>query len=625
MAQTEHLEILFCTLTRPADNAHFPTFPPQSQLHSNSIPQKENLRKMEKREKMTSRLLKLPIEVQINILQSCDSFTQALSLVKTCHKLYSLWTTYSTSIVSYIGHNSIPAFDDALITIRATNWASEYYHHMVHKTHSLPTKPPPPPSKLSIQDLSSPTSPKATIAETISVLNLKLFVDYSLYLSHTPITATHLACLVQSSTYIPLPSPCPYHQCTQRERISDDNTLDTLEFEGGSGREVERRVYVGMYTHFTISALMTNRYYAPFFEEGEIPRGLRAGYGIFWPREVKDDPNVMIERVNTGGVVSEEYREYFEPIRKLTDEEVEFLMRWDVFNKRKFREGRKGGLMEEFDEIWEWVCTRYSHNHNKSSKTTSDVSDLNGVCIEEEEGGGEGRRPKVDIETAAGIQQLMMINNCYEVWGRMRERMDSLVEPVRLTHEKLLYALYKDGVNLTTIPVVFHPIYGVGDAMMPTTVQEFMAHPYGPVPPNLQGSDNEGKPLKHVEVSDIIHQLVRVLGQELGEGPAAQASIAEEDGSLSVVGGDAGKAFFEFGWPEYAFWEHVMKKRFGMRINWKWTYLDNRYDEFVKYGEAFTMGLERFRGEIPGVLNYCYDETKKKKEDRDGEDVLKVA
>ncbi|KAK6540658.1 hypothetical protein TWF694_008051 [Orbilia ellipsospora] len=612
MAQIEHLETLFRTLTRPADNAHFPTFPPQPHIHSGSRNLKLSLGEMEKKRKETSRLLSLPIEVQINILQSCDSYTQALSLVGTCRQLYSLWTTYSTSIVSYIGRNSIPAFDDALMTIRATIWASEYYHYMVHKSHSLPTESPPPPSKLSIRDLSSPTSPKATITETKSVLNLKLFVDYSLYLSHTPITATHLACLVQSSTYIPLPFACMYRECKQKERRP--NTLDVdipSEFEAGSAREVERRVYVGMYTLFTISALMTNRYYAPFFEEGEIPRGLREGYSIFWPREVKNDPNVMIEDVNAGGAVPEEYREYFEPIRKLTDEEVEYLAGWDVFNKRRFREGRKGGLMEEFDEIGEWVCTRFNHNRARDIRS-DDISDLNGIDVDE-----DGKR-KFNIETAAEIQQLMILNNCYEVWTRMRERMDSLAEPVRLTHEKLLYALYKDKVNLTTIPVVFHPIYGVGDAMMPKTIQEFLEHPYGPVPPNLQGKDNDGKPLKHVEVSDVIYQLVGVLGQELGEGPAGQVPIVEEDGTLSVVGGDAGKAFFEFGWPEYAFWEHVMKKRFGMRVDWKWTYLDNRYDEFVKCGEAFTMGAEGFRGEIPGVLKYYYDETRKKKED--GED-----
>ncbi|EPS35626.1 hypothetical protein H072_10996 [Dactylellina haptotyla CBS 200.50] len=592
-------------------------------------------------------LLSLPIEVQISILQSCGSYTQALSLVTTCRQLYDLWTTCSTSIVSYIGRNSIPSFDDALIAVRATTHAAEYYTHLVHTAKSLPTGSPPPPSRVSIKQLSSSTTGKATTAEAKSVLNLKLFVDYSLYLSHTPPPATHLACLTQRSTYIPLHTPCSWrefftpqgkhynHYPIANTQITSTSAIIVGEGTGGTtqqqqpqehqqqhvvdeeeGLRIEARVYTGMYRLFTISALLTNRYYEPFFTDDPIAKRLREAYAIYWPREVKEDPAAVVDPGM--GIIPEEYRDFFAPIRRLQEDEIEYLMGWEVFNKKKFREGKEGGLVDEFEELAEYFCgkarrvavcddkkrkrRRSSRGSTSSSSSSPQLGSLS--PIPENSGGvmmmmNTNNKGEFDLGTAAEIQELMILNNCYEVWMRMRERMDSLLEPVRLTHEKLLYGLYKNKVRLVTIPVVFHAIYGVGDAMMPQTVEEFMAHPYGPVPPNLQGLDNDGNPLKHVEVSDVIYQLVGAVGQELWEG-----GLQGKTGGYPV-GGDSSKAYFEFGWPEYAFWEWAMKKRFGLRVEWKWAYLDGRYDEFVREGRAFTMRPADFKKEIPGVLGRC--------------------
>ncbi|KAK6358746.1 hypothetical protein TWF730_008068 [Orbilia blumenaviensis] len=578
-----------------------------------------------------SLLLRLPVEVQIGILQSCGSFKQALSLIATCKQLRLLWETYSTSIVSYIGRNAIPAFDDALMAVRATEHAAKYYTHIVHVAYGLPTASPPPPSTISINTLGAATAGKASVTEAKKVFDLKLFVDYSFYLSHHPTTATHLACLTQWSTYIPLPWACEYQReergsiCHVRKDGMRINTRST-NYNDEEAR-IEGLVYAGMYNFFTLSALLTNRYYEPFFTENPISTRLRNGYEIFWPREIYSDPSIASRAVlnpdggdGDGGGSMEideneaRIREYYQPLRQLADDEVEYLMQWDVFNKVKFREARQGGLAEAFDEIAGYFCERarrraknstpeqYSifgaekENDRLPQRRSYPTPTFGYDTEEDEEEEGEREREReedkeylFDTATAAEIQQMMILNNCYEVWMRMRERIDSLLEPVRLTHEKLLYALSRDNINLTTIPVVFHAIYGVGDAMMPSTIEDFRTHSYGPVPPNLQGNDKNGQPLKHTEVSDVIYQLINKVGQELGApGPG-------EDG------GDAGRRYFEFGWSEYAFWEWVMKKRFGMRINWKWVYVDSRYYDFVRNGRAFG-GVEQFRREIPGVV-----------------------
>ncbi|KAF3084065.1 hypothetical protein TWF102_000499 [Orbilia oligospora] len=547
-------------------------------------------------------ILDLPTEVMIGIIRSCGSFKQALALISTCKQLRLLWETFSTSMVSYIGWNAIPAFDDALMAVRATEHAAVYYTHLVHVAKGLATISPPPPSRVSINTLISGGAAKASIYEAKKVLELKLFVDYSLYLSHHPSTATHLACLTQKSTSIPLPTECEHRQ-GERERVdrggrsaastsTEDGSHESDEGGGDHGYteeecHLEALVYGGMYNFFTISAILTNRYYEPFFTRNQIATSLREGYEIFWPREVSDDPYIAAA-VDSGapGIIdenTERLREYYLPMRQLKDEEVEYLMQWDVFNKTKFREMKQGGLAEAFDEIADYFCERAKKRIKNIPKKNITPDTGTGTAKKEEE------EYLFDISTAAEIQQMMILNNCYEVWMRMRERMDSLVEPVRLTHEKLLYALNRDDISLTTIPVVFHAIYGVGDAMMPSTIEDFRSHSYGPVPPNLQGHDSNGQPLKHTEVSDVIYQLICKVGQELGDpGPG-------EDG------GDAVRRYFEFGWSEYAFWEWVMNRKFGMRVNWKWAYVDIRYDNFVRYGKAFG-GIEQFRKEIPGVV-----------------------
>ncbi|RVD86040.1 uncharacterized protein DFL_004334 [Arthrobotrys flagrans] len=477
------------------------------------------------------------------------------------------------------------------MAVRATEHAAAYYTHLVHFTKGLATISPPPPSRVSINTLISAGAAKASASEAKKILELKLFIDYSFYLSHHPTTTTHFACLTQKSTYIPLPKECEYRQQQREQANKNGCTHNSTSADSDNDYEesdLETLVYGGMYNFFTLSAILTNRYYEPFFTGSPIAANLREGYEIFWPREVSNDPYIAAA-VDSGapGIINkntERLREYYLPMRQLRDDEVEYLMEWDVFNKEKFREMKQGGLAEAFDEIAAYLCER-AKKRMKFTRKKAPLSKKRNKTEKE----GEEEEYLFDISTAAEIQQMMILNNCYEVWMRMRERMDSLLEPVRLTHEKLLYALNRDDISLTTIPVVFHAIYGVGDAMMPSTIEDFKTHSYGPVPPNLQGNDSNGQPLKHTEVSDVIYQLISKVGQELGDpGPG-------EDG------GDAGRRYFEFGWSEYAFWEWVMKRRFGMRVNWKWAYVDIRYDDFVRYGKAFG-GIEQFRKEIPGVV-----------------------
>ncbi|KAF3941634.1 hypothetical protein ABW19_dt0210465 [Dactylella cylindrospora] len=449
--------------------------------------------------------------------------------------------------------------------IRATDQAAAYYNHLVLLAHDLPTKSTAPPDRVSLPSL-SPTVRKATIEEARRILDLKLFVDYSLFLSHGPGAYMHLACLIQSSSYIQLESECE-HRMRPNGKIPTENRNDEL---------VEARVYGSMYRLFTLSAVLTNIYFEPFFTNNPLATSLRKAYELYWPRRADVNPEIYINP------------EYYDPIRQLKEDEVSYLMEWECFNKRKMRDGVKGGLAEIFEHVAGYFCEKgkkevlFDGGIWKPDVRESQPSNNE---PERELAGPEeptAEPSEVDIMKAAELQQLMMLNTCYEVWMRMRERMDTLIEPVRLTHEKLLYLLNRDEIDLITIPVVFHAIYGIGDAMMPARLEDFKTHPYGPVPPNLHGLDNEGKQLKHVEVPDMLYQLVSHAG-DLGPGS------------------DAGRAYFEFGWPEYGFFEWVASKRFGMKICWGWEYIDSRYNGFIREGRAFT-DVMQFKKEVKGVV-----------------------
>ncbi|KAH6696901.1 hypothetical protein F5X68DRAFT_238200 [Plectosphaerella plurivora] len=62
----------------------------------------------------------IPAEVVVSIFRQCDSLHEVWALMLTCTRLHHVWLTNAPSIVDILGPQVIPAFDLALMAVRAT-------------------------------------------------------------------------------------------------------------------------------------------------------------------------------------------------------------------------------------------------------------------------------------------------------------------------------------------------------------------------------------------------------------------------------------------------------------------------------------------------------------------------
>ncbi|GKT41879.1 uncharacterized protein ColSpa_02060 [Colletotrichum spaethianum] len=69
-----------------------------------------------------------PPEIVARILGSCASFTDGLALATSCNYVHNVWLDHDSTIVESIGSRSIPAYEHAVITIRATNLVKEAFY-----------------------------------------------------------------------------------------------------------------------------------------------------------------------------------------------------------------------------------------------------------------------------------------------------------------------------------------------------------------------------------------------------------------------------------------------------------------------------------------------------------------
>ncbi|KAK2776962.1 hypothetical protein FQN53_002468 [Emmonsiellopsis sp. PD_33] len=62
----------------------------------------------------------LSVEIILRIFQSCDNFRDIVSCSSTCKILRRVWDVHQRSIIWNVGKTQIPAFNDALMAVRAT-------------------------------------------------------------------------------------------------------------------------------------------------------------------------------------------------------------------------------------------------------------------------------------------------------------------------------------------------------------------------------------------------------------------------------------------------------------------------------------------------------------------------
>lgn len=69
-------------------------------------------------------LLKVPSEILLLILESCDSLVDALALGSACKKLHSGWELHGNNVLWYHLKFQIPAIEEALIAVSVI-WGAE--------------------------------------------------------------------------------------------------------------------------------------------------------------------------------------------------------------------------------------------------------------------------------------------------------------------------------------------------------------------------------------------------------------------------------------------------------------------------------------------------------------------
>ncbi|ATY61124.1 hypothetical protein A9K55_006826 [Cordyceps militaris] len=79
-------------------------------------------------------LLRLPLEVQSTILESCTDASDALALGSTCKQLAELWAARGAGVVWSLWTRQIPAVEEALISLRA----AQFVHDQEARKQPLP-------------------------------------------------------------------------------------------------------------------------------------------------------------------------------------------------------------------------------------------------------------------------------------------------------------------------------------------------------------------------------------------------------------------------------------------------------------------------------------------------------
>ncbi|KAK1521705.1 hypothetical protein CPAR01_14622 [Colletotrichum paranaense] len=69
-----------------------------------------------------------PPEIIARVLASCDSFNDAFALASPCQYTYAVWLDHGASIIHSIGTRTIPAYEHAVVAVRATNTVKEAFH-----------------------------------------------------------------------------------------------------------------------------------------------------------------------------------------------------------------------------------------------------------------------------------------------------------------------------------------------------------------------------------------------------------------------------------------------------------------------------------------------------------------
>ncbi|KAF3941514.1 hypothetical protein ABW19_dt0201593 [Dactylella cylindrospora] len=120
--------------------------------------------------------LRLPVEIILDIFHCLGRPSEATALASTCKYFNSIWTTHEAEILLHIARKHIPAFEDAVLAIRATDISEAYMNQSRNKPKLEQASNPIPKPTIEPNRLRS-TALRPTLDEIRKVYDLHLLVS----------------------------------------------------------------------------------------------------------------------------------------------------------------------------------------------------------------------------------------------------------------------------------------------------------------------------------------------------------------------------------------------------------------------------------------------------------------
>ncbi|BCS21962.1 F-box protein [Aspergillus puulaauensis] len=177
-----------------------------------------------------STLDNLPEELLALVLQNCDTFSQLRSLVLTSKRLHNTWICNQRAILWNVSQRAMVSFSDALIAVRATRIATDYFLN-----GQLPPDPFP------VSELSGDTA-KPCINEVKHALEF-----------------AHLAQYLEDKTRSPLGK--------RKEFLPDKWYFDSLAWTPRTWQVWRENYHRAVYRYLAAGAVLCRAYYAPLVSE----------------------------------------------------------------------------------------------------------------------------------------------------------------------------------------------------------------------------------------------------------------------------------------------------------------------------------------------------------------------
>ncbi|KAK6527445.1 hypothetical protein TWF694_004434 [Orbilia ellipsospora] len=373
-----------------------------------------------------SLFLLLPTEIHLTVLGHCESFTHALALATTCTQLWSTWNTHRKAVLYLIGRNSIVAFDDALVAVRATDIAERQYQALALRASGVElSKDEQPPDNINVRKLEPQFSPPS-IEEIARVFDLKHLVDYMLYVGHET-KSLHIGCL-QSTSSLSLPRTC------------DVSPLGDQDSQEPSPQVLDFKVCSSMYRFFMVSAVLSKTYWEPLFADD--PRASRVRNAL-----TGSLPFGMVE--NNPSQIQLDFQ-----TRRLLEADISYICQWPCYNTERASPRQLDGV---FGDLAEYLI-------EKGRKEAPDSPEP-----QESQESSSDRR---DIRAASVVQLVMAIITCHEFfWCSAQQQLAGASHwaPRILT-------VHQTGISYKKIPAIFLGIHSVLDFYVPATFPELQRH-----------------------------------------------------------------------------------------------------------------------------------------------------